>query len=148
MYRHVLIAVDGSPFALKAARHGLDLAKSISAMASAMIVTATWESIALSEIAQGHFQDEYANRAKAYAESCLGKVRALALERRIVCETIHKSGARPYEVILATAASNGCDLIVVGSHGHRGMTGLLLGSETVKLLTHSTIPVLVYREPA
>lgn len=146
MYRHVLIGVDGSPFALKAARHGLDLAKSVSAMVSALIVTATWDSIALSEIAQGHFEEEYAGRARDYAERSLGKVRALAMGRNVVCETIHQTGARPYEIMLSTAAANGCDLIVVGSHGHRGMTGLLLGSETVKLLTHSTIPVLVYRE--
>ena len=146
MYRYVLIGVDGSAFALKAALHGLNLAKSISAMASAIIVTPTWEAIALSEIAQGHFQDEYDARTKEYAERFLGKVRAIAMERRVVCETIHVTAARPFEAILSTAAQNACDLIVVGSHGRRGMEGLLLGSETVKLLTHSKIPVLVYRE--
>ena len=83
MYRHVLIGIDGSAFALKAALHGLNLAKSISAMASAIIVTPTWEAIALSEIAQGHFQDEYDARTKEYAERCLGKVRAIAMERRV-----------------------------------------------------------------
>lgn len=146
MYRHVLIGVDGSPVALKAALHGFNLAKSISAMATAIIVTPTWEAIALSEIVQGHFQDEYDARTEKYAERSLGKVRSIAMERRVACETIHVTAARPFEAILSTAAHNGCDLIIVGSHGRQGTERLLLGSETVKLLTHSKVPVLVYRE--
>ena len=146
MFRHVLIGVDGSPLSLKAARYALDLAKSVSAMASAVIVTPTWEAIAPAEIAQGRFEQEYAARMSTSAERCLDKVRAVAMERRIVCETAHVSAARAYEAIASTAVEHGCDLIVVAAHGKRGAERTLLGSETAKLLTHSKIPVLVYRD--
>jgi nucleotide-binding universal stress UspA family protein len=146
MFRHLLIGIDGSAFALKAAAHGLELAKSVSAMASAVIVTPTWDSIALSEIAQGKFEENYIARMNEQAEACLGKVRELAVERRVVCKTLHLVADRPYDAIIKAAAENGCDMIVVGSHGRRGVQKLILGSETTKLLTHSKVPVLVYRE--
>ena len=146
MYRRILIGVDGSPFALKAARHGLRLAKALSAEATALIVTPTWSSIALSEIAIGHFEDEWARRSAEYAETCLAKVREIATELGAALDTTHVDAARPYEAILATARERGCDLVVVGSHGRRGVESLLLGSEASKLLVHSHLPVLVYRE--
>ena len=72
-------------------------------------------------------------------------IRKLAGEAGVACETVCESGDHPYEVIVAAASKRGCDLIVMASHGRRGVTGFLIGSETQKVLTHSRIPVLVVR---
>jgi nucleotide-binding universal stress UspA family protein len=63
----------------------------------------------------------------------------------VSCETLHVEHEHPYRAIIDTANQRGCDLIVMASHGRRGVSAIVLGSETVKVLTHSTIPVLVYR---
>ena len=76
----------------------------------------------------------------------LSKSAAIAESAGVLCEAAHASDAHPYKAILDTASAKGCDLIVMGSHGRRGVAGLLLGSETQKTLTHGKIPVLVYRE--
>ena len=146
MPRHILIAVDGSEFALKAARYGLELAKALSAEATACIVTPTWAAIGLSEIARGHFEEEFAARSQAYGDDCLAKVSAVAAQVGTKCSLVQKTGDRAFVVILATAAERGCDLIVVGSHGRRGLDSVVLGSETVKILTNSRIPIVVYKE--
>ena len=146
MYKHVLVATDGSDCALRSARHGLGLAKVCGSRATALIVSPSWREIALSEIALGHIEAEYRERSEKYAAGCLTRVKAAAEELAIACETRHIVGERPYQQIVNLAAQLGCDLIVVGSHGRRGAGGILLGSETVKVLTHSSVPVLVYRE--
>lgn len=146
MYKHMLIATDGSDFALRAARHGLQLAKANGTKVSVITVTPPWHAISLSEIALGHAEEQYDQRINRYAEDLLAKVGAAAKELGIACDIVHLSHERAYEAIIDTAKKRGCDLIVVGSHGRRGITGLVLGSETVKVLTHSKVPVLVYRE--
>ena len=73
------------------------------------------------------------------------QVRMAADAARVPCETIREIHDQPYRAIIDAAHALGCDLIVMASHGRRGISALLLGSETVKVLTHSTIPVLVYR---
>jgi nucleotide-binding universal stress UspA family protein len=86
-----------------------------------------------------------ANVAEA-AKLLLSKSAAIAQSAGDVCDTAHASNAHPYKAILDTASAKGCDLIVMGSHGRRGIAGLLLGSETQKTLTYGKIPVLVYSE--
>jgi nucleotide-binding universal stress UspA family protein len=80
-----------------------------------------------------------------HAEKTLGDVARAATAAGVVCETIDIEHEHPYRAIIDTAALKGCDLIVMASHGRRGITAIVLGSETVKVLTHSKIPVLVYR---
>ena len=145
MFRHILAATDGSPFALEAVRHALGLAKSTGARATIVTVTPTWRSLELSEIVVGRIEEQFAARMSELAESSFAPVREVAAGLGIACETIHVTGDNPYESIIATAAARGCDLIVVGSHGRRGIERVLLGSETTKLLTHCKVPVLVYR---
>lgn len=145
MYRHILIAIDGSPLAQAAAEHGLALAKLAGAKSTAIIVTPSWNAIALSEIAIGHFEADFARNMAAHANRALDPVGAKAASLGIAIEKRHVTGDVPYESILAAAKELGTDLIVVGSHGRRGLSKLLLGSETVKLLTHSHIPILVHR---
>lgn len=146
MYKHVLIATDGSAYALRSARHGLQVAKAYGAQATVITVTPPWSAISLSEIVLGHDEAKYAANMVQWAEQAFSKVRAAAKEIGISCQELHVTHDRAYQAIIDAAAKQGCDLIVVGAHGRRGIEGLVLGSETVKVLTHSRIPVLVYRE--
>ena len=146
MYKHILIAFDGSELSEKALRQGIQLAKAMGAKVTALYATMPWAAIAVGEIAVMFPPDEYeANAAKA-AEGQLKLATAIAKEQGVPCETMHKSESQPYKAIVDTAAKKGCDLIVMGSHGRRGIAGLLLGSVAMKTLTHAHVPVLVYRE--
>lgn len=146
MYKHILIATDGSELSMKATAQALELAKVINAKLTAVMVTAPWRTIAVGEVAAAIPEEHYEKQAHQGAIEMLGKVKALAASSGLACDGVHASDAHPYTAILETAKKRGCDLIVMGSHGRRGIAGLLLGSETVKVLTHSKIPVLVYRE--
>jgi len=81
------------------------------------------------------------------AANWLAYVKDVAAAAGVNCEVVHAQHEHPYQAIIDTATSRGCDLIVMASHGRRGISAIVLGSETVKVLTHSTIPVLVYRAP-
>jgi nucleotide-binding universal stress UspA family protein len=138
MYTHILIPTDGSELAGKAVQHGIALAKLIGAKVTmltvlppAMITTDT----EMIEIRKASMQKQ--------AEEILGAVAKQAAG--FACETIQVEHEDPYQAIIDTADSKGCDLIVMASHGRRGISAILLGSETVKVLTHCKIPVLVYR---
>lgn len=146
MYKHLLIATDGSELSLKAAAQGFELAKAINAKLTAVVVTAPWRTIAVGEVAAAVPEEAYEKQAAQGASEMLGRVTKLAAESGQQCDGAHASNSHPYQAIIDTAKKRGCDLIVMGSHGRRGLAGLLLGSETVKVLTHSNIPVLVYRE--
>ncbi len=145
MYRHVLVAIDGSPFSMKAAEHGLGLAKATGSKATAIYVTPTWRALALSEIAVGHVEEQFNAQMKQIADTYFAELHKIAAGLGITCDCLHVVGDSPFESIIATAAQRECDVIVVGSHGRRGLSSLLLGSETTKLLTHCHIPVIVYR---
>ena len=88
---------------------------------------------------------EYEKHSKTHAQKILSTVSAAAASAGVSCETLHVEHEHPYQGIIDTAASKGCDLVLMASHGRRGVAAVVLGSETVKVLTHSKIPVLVYR---
>ena len=88
---------------------------------------------------------EYQKHARAYAETVLGIVSAACKSAGVVCDTLHVEHEQVYQAIIEAAEARRCDLIVMASHGRRGVSAVVLGSETVKVLTHSKIPVLVYR---
>ena len=89
---------------------------------------------------------EYMKHAEAYAETVLGTVSAAANSAGVACEVLHAEHGHIYQAIIDAADARKCDLIVMASHGRRGVSAVVLGSQTVKVLTHSKIPVLVYRE--
>ena len=91
--------------------------------------------------------NSYTTRMSTVAAQRLDRVKDAAKAAGVECDVVHVQHEHPYQAIIDTAVSRGCDLIVMASHGRRGMSAIVLGSETVKVLTHSTIPVLVYREP-
>lgn len=133
MYKHFLIPTDGSELAREAIKSGIALAKVLGAKVTGITVTAP------SEV----FADT--SRTIAAAEKCLIEVRDAASAAGVSCNTVRAEHEQPYQAIIDAAKKNGCDLIVMASHGRRGVSALMLGSETVKVLTHCTIPVLVYR---
>ena len=145
MYKHILIPTDGSELAETAVQHGIALAKEIGAKLTALTVSEPFHIIAVKTEMVEDTPDSYKQRTGARAARILGAVANAATAAGVTCETVHVQEEHPYKAIIDTAKSRQCDLIVMASHGRRGMSALVLGSETVKVLTHSKTPVLVYR---
>jgi nucleotide-binding universal stress UspA family protein len=145
MYKHILIATDGSELAAKAVAHGLALAKATGAKATAVTVTEPWTAVAPGEVAIAFPINEYEAAASAGAREVLSGAEAIAKKQGVTVETVHIKDRFPAQGILEAAKDKGCDLIVMASHGRRGLAKLLLGSQAVEVLTRSTVPVLICR---
>lgn len=146
MYRNVLIATDGSKLAEKAVSHGLSLAKSVDAKVTALIVEAPFNVFSLPESQIRQMPEvlaQHSKHAKQHATKALIYVADAAKSAGVPCETVQLEHEQPYEAIIKTAEDKGCDLIVMASHGRSGISAVLLGSVTNKVLTHTKIPVLV-----
>ena len=146
MFKNILVPTDGSDLAAKAVEQALVFAKDIGAKITIITVTEPFPYHLLVEPNQlGDTPIEYRTHAEAHAEKVLDTVSAAAKSAGIVCETLHVEHAQVHQAIIDAAEARRCDLIVMASHGRRGVSAVVLGSETVKVLTHSKIPVLVYR---
>ncbi len=143
MYRHILIATDGSELAAKAVAAGLALARELKSKVTAVTATEPWSTMA-SEPALVFPIEEYEKAAAENAARLLAGVAAAAKDAGVACETVHVEDF-PAEGIIETAKAKGCDLIVMASHGRRGLSRLLLGSQAARVLTLSPVPVLVCR---
>jgi nucleotide-binding universal stress UspA family protein len=131
VYQHILIPTDGSELAERAVAHGLSLAKSVVAKVTVIIV----------EERLGGWL--YTEEIKKKATSVLDRVANAAKQAGVPCDTIQVEDVQPYEAIIATATGRGCDLIVMASHGRSGLSAVVLGSVTNKVLTYTKVPVLV-----
>jgi nucleotide-binding universal stress UspA family protein len=145
MYKHILIATDGSELAGKAIAAGFGLARELKAKVTAVTVTEPWTAIVVGDAAIAFPVDEYEKSSNENAAHILASVSKLARKADIACTTVHAKDQFPAEGILDTARKNNCDLIVMASYGRRGLGRLLLGSQAVKVLTHSSVPVLICR---
>jgi nucleotide-binding universal stress UspA family protein len=145
MFKHILIATDGSELAQKAVTEGLELAKGTGARITVINVTEPWVAVAPGEIAMAFPIKEYDESVTANAAQILSAVETQAKALDVACTTLHVKDQFPAEGIVDTATQRGCDLIVMASHGRRGLMRFLLGSQAIKVLTHSAIPVLVCR---
>jgi nucleotide-binding universal stress UspA family protein len=148
MFKHILLPTDGSKLSDKAIQRGLELAKALGARATSVHVVPEFRMIADESFALPTSVDlkkGYDKAVKARAEKLLVKITERAKEAGVKCESVVVMGDVPYEHIIETARKHKCDLIMMASHGRRGLSGLLLGSETSKVLMHSKIPVLVVR---
>ena len=143
MYRNILIATDGSELAVDAARQGIALAKSLGSKVTAVTVTEPFYFQDVSTPAD--LQPNYVQAAQRQAKTILAGLADAAKSAGVACETVHVERGPPYLSIIETAQAKKCDLIVMGSHGRSGLQALVLGSHTLKVLTHSKIPVLVCR---
>jgi nucleotide-binding universal stress UspA family protein len=145
MFRHILLPSDGSPLSEAAVRKGLQLAKVINSKVTGFCVLPK----VLHFIYDYEVGEEFKNLAEAAIRVEVNKS-LLAIERAakevgVPCETAIEISDQPYEAITEAAEKRKCDLIVMASHGRRGVDALLIGSETQKVLTHTKIPVLVFR---
>jgi nucleotide-binding universal stress UspA family protein len=145
VYKHLLIATDGSEMAQKAVDQGFDLAKAINARATVIYVTPSWASIISGKPAFTFPSESYNKQVAEEASKILSTVEDAAQKIAIKCETVHVIDRFPAEGIIETANGRGCDLIVMASHGRRGLRRLMLGSQANEVVTQSTIPVLVCR---
>jgi len=147
MYRNILVATDGSPLSAKAITHAIALARALGAKLTGFYASPDYP---LPAYADGVMYEpvspqEYAAMCKKEADRILGAVGAKAKAAGIRFTAVHANAAAPWEAILAAARKEKCDAIVMASHGRRGVSALLLGSETQKVLTHSKLPVIVVR---
>ena len=148
MYRSILVATDGSPLSEKAIQSAISLAAALNARLVGLYAKPVYSAPVYSEGAafmSGLGQQEFARHNDADADRILSRVSTLAGAAGVPIETSSREATNPFEAIIAAATDHGCDLIVMASHGRRGLSGLVLGSETQKVLTHSTTPVLVIR---
>ena len=147
MFKRILIPTDGSPLAAKAVRAGVTLAAEIGASVMGYY---NEEPVPPHLYGDGHLSDKrvvahFERRSREHADECLAEVRAAAQAAGVPFEAARASFPTPYQGIIATAKKRKCDAIFIASHGRRGLARLLLGSVTQQVLSHSKIPVLVYR---
>jgi len=149
MYRHILVPTDGSALSLKAVREAARLAKGSKAKMTAFYAIAPYHPPPASEAAilypEIFSEEEYRKQSEKAAGTALGKVEAEARASGVTAETKFVTAPAPWKAIIDEARKRKCDLIVMASHGRGGLASALLGSETLKVLTHSKTPVLVCR---
>ena len=145
MFKHILIPTDGSDLSRKAVLYGVQLAKDSKANVTSITVTDPYRAATMDAVLVPMDEEDYEEASRQLSERAMEQVKMAAEAAGVKCETIREVHDQPYRAIIDAAHALGCDLIVMASHGRRGISALLLGSETVKVLTHSTIPVLVYR---
>jgi nucleotide-binding universal stress UspA family protein len=144
MYKKILAPTDGSDTAAKIIPHAVALAKSCGATVIGLNVTEPYPYSGLAESVP-ITADEYRVHVTRLAEDALKPLQDACNAAGVSFEPVIAEDIHPWKAMLDVAKDRGCDLVVIASHGRRGVQALLLGSETQKLLTHSTIPVLVLR---
>lgn len=148
MYKHIFLPYDGSALSDKALEHGIALASSSGSKITLFYVLRPYHlQFGTERIAPGLKQLEQQHMAalEAKASEMLQAALQKATAAKVMCDMAMEQGTDPHENIIAGAARLQCDLILMASHGRRGLESVLLGSETHKVLTRSTIPVLVLR---
>jgi nucleotide-binding universal stress UspA family protein len=144
MFKHILIATDGSELAGKAVTAGISLAKQLGAQVTVVTVSEPWTGLAMGEPAFAFPIEEFEKEAADYAGRILAEAGAAARKQDVKCATINAKGFAA-ETIIDTAKARGCDLIVMSSHGRRGIARALLGSQATRVVTLSEVPVLICR---
>jgi nucleotide-binding universal stress UspA family protein len=149
MYKHILVPTDGSALSDKAVAAAIKLAQLLGARITAFHAMEPYPlqgAYAAEASGVAELQPEiFAERSEEYAKRVLDAVASAAAAAKVQCATEYATSRSASQAIVEKARKENCDLIVMASHGRRGLEGFLLGSETQKVLTHSSIPVLVYR---
>jgi len=147
MFKHILVPTDGSPLSESTVARAVSFAKDAGARITFFYAQPDFPMPIYGEgaLIDPTTPEQFAKSAEEEARKILGKAKALADSEGVTADTDTIVNEVPYEAVIDAAKRHGCDLIFMASHGRRGIAGLLLGSETQKVLTHSNIPVLVYR---
>lgn len=148
MYKNILIATDGSEFAQTAFNHGIDLARSMKSIVTVVTVTELWSALEMAQkVRSGKINpiEEYEKHEDEIANKALGIAEEVIKSHSLNYELIHIKDKHPADGIIDTANKKSCDLIVMASHGRRGVQKILLGSIASEVLAHSNVPVLVIK---
>jgi nucleotide-binding universal stress UspA family protein len=147
MFKHILVPTDGSQLSTESVKHAVSFAAESGAQITFFYAKPEYPIAFFGEgaLIDPTTPEKFAEMADKQAENILGACEKLAQENKVKCSSLAVTSDIPFEAVIAGADTAGCDLIFMASHGRRGFSGLLLGSETQKVLTHSKIPVLVYR---
>jgi nucleotide-binding universal stress UspA family protein len=145
MFKHILLPTDGSKLSDHAIRMGVQVAKSVSAKVTGLYVMPEFHVFTYKTEMLEDTKGEFAKDSKAHATQYLSVIETAAKAAGVTCDIASVTHDHPYEAIIKVAKQRGSDLIVMASHGRKGVQAVLLGSETQKVLTHSHIPVLVCR---
>ena len=146
MFKHILISTDGSPVSHKAAKAGIALAGALGAKVTAYYAIEPMQPLYAEDYAfDEKFIEGIEARARALAQKRVDAIGKMAKEAGIPFAAVVTKAYTPYEGIIAAAKKQKCDVIFMASHGRRGLSRLIMGSVTQKVLTHSVIPVVVYR---
>ncbi|MDR2166115.1 MAG: universal stress protein [Zoogloeaceae bacterium] len=147
MFKHILVPTDGSQLSQDATRRAVEFARHIGARITAFYAKPEYPVTYFGEgaLIDPTTPEKFSEMVEQQARDVLDCVTAECEKSGVPCETVSATSDIPYEAIIDAAEKQSCDLIFMASHGRKGISGLLLGSETNKVLTHSKIPVLVYR---
>jgi nucleotide-binding universal stress UspA family protein len=148
MYSHILVPTDGSELSIKAAHEAIELGKLCRAKMTAIMVLPTYRQmdqdgfgVPRVNIVRERWEEQMIERAKKVLDGICADAKKSGVE----CQSLHVFGDAPYEAIIEAAEKHGCDVIAMGSHGHGGVKQFFVGSETTRVLSHTKIPVMVYR---
>lgn len=147
MFKHLLVPTDGSDLSRATAARAVTFAKEAGARVTAFFAKPEYPVAYFGEgaLIDPTTPEKFAEMAEQQAVEYLNEIKTLCADVGVECDTTSATSDIPYEAIIEAAEKCGADLIFMASHGRRGISGFLLGSETNKVLTHSKIPVLVYR---
>lgn len=145
MYSHILIPIDGSPLSMTAMQTSIAFARDAGAKVTVLTVVEPFHIFTVSPDQLEATREQYEGEARTQAANYLAAAEREARLLGVPCDVVQVEGGDPYLAIIDTATQRGCDLVAMASHGRRGVAALILGSVTTKVLTHSNIPVLVYR---
>jgi nucleotide-binding universal stress UspA family protein len=146
MFKHILVPTDGSTLSESAARKSIQFARSLGGRVTALHVSPEFHVLTYRTEMLEDTRDEYERDSRAHAERYLAFVAKAASESGVSCDTVRRVDDEVYQCIIDVARSKECDCIAMASHGRRGAAGILLASQTQLVLTHSTLPVLVWRQ--
>jgi nucleotide-binding universal stress UspA family protein len=145
MFKHLLLPTDGSTLSEVAIQKSVLFAKSINAQVTGFHVVPEYHALTVQTEMLSDTEESFARYGAANAERYLAVIEKAAREAGVQYDAAYTTSDHPYEEIIKAAAEKGCDLIVMASHGRKGLQALLIGSEVQKVLVHSKIPVLVIR---
>ncbi|MEK8034112.1 universal stress protein [Ideonella sp. DXS29W] len=148
MFKHILLPTDGSRLSEIAIFNGIELARQHGARVTGLHAMPEFHLLSYRAAALDESRDHFAQDAQAHAERHLEFIRRIADEARVECATVAELSDHPHDAIVKAARRLSCDLILMASHGRRGLISTLLGSETQRVLAHSEVPVMVWRAPA
>lgn len=145
MFKHLLIAIDGSELSNKALGQGLSLARELGAKVTVVTVTEPMPSFVASEVSVAFPIEQYDKTAAESASRILASAVEMARKSDVPCEAVHVKDRQPADGIIETKKKLSCDLIVMASHGRRGVSRMLLGSQANRVMVQSNVPVLICR---